>query len=104
MEIFIRNGCGSLHLAGIWSGDLLTVDTFFYDAEVSVKYKPPLDPPKKVWHIGAYIATDFDSVRPGGFIQRDFPLFEFWRVEAVAFGRVEIDMDNRIMAGVQVSF
>lgn len=86
------------------TGDLLTVDTFFYDAEINIKYKPPPEPPRKNWHVGAYFVTDFDSVRPGGFIQRDFELFEFWRVEAVAFGRVEMDMDTRVMAGVQLSF
>ena len=86
------------------AGDLLTVDTKFYDAEVTVKYKPPPEPTRKNWHVGAYLVTDFDSVRPGGFIQRDFELFEFWRVEAVAFGRVEMDYDTRVMVGVQVSF
>ena len=86
------------------SGDLLSVDTIFREAEVSIKYKPPPEPPKKLWSVGAYLVTDGDTIRPGGFIQRDFGLFEFWRVEAVAFGRVEVDMDTRIMAGVQVSF
>lgn len=86
------------------SGDLLLVDTVFYDAEVNVKYKPPPEPPKKLWSAGAYIMTDGDSIRPGGFIQRDFPVFEFWRVEAAAFARVEADFDTRVMAGVQVRF
>ena len=86
------------------SGDLLMVDTIFHEAEVSVKYKPPPDPPKKLWSVGAYFVTDFDSVRPGGFIQRDLPVFEFWRVEAVAFGRVEVDIDTRLLVGVQMRF
>lgn len=86
------------------AGDLLTVNTVFYDAEVSVKYKPPPEPPKKLWSAGAYIMTDFNTIRPGGFIQKDFELFEFWRVDVVAFGRVEVDCDTRIMAGVQLSF
>jgi len=86
------------------SGDLLMVDTIFHEAEVSVKYKPPPDPPKKLWSAGVYFVTDGDSVRPGGFIQRDFPVFEFWRVDVVAFGRVEVDMDTRAMVGMQFSF
>ncbi len=85
-------------------GDLLKVDTKFYDAEVSIKYKPPPEPEKKLWSIGAYVVTDFDSIRPGGFIQRDFPVFEFSRVDVAAFGRVEMDIDTRIMAGIQFSF
>jgi hypothetical protein len=86
------------------TNNLLKVDTIFHEAEVSIKYKPPPEPPKKLWSVGAYLVTDGDTIRPGGFIQRDFGLFEFWRVEAVAFGRVEVDCDTRIMAGVQVSF
>lgn len=86
------------------AGDLLTVDTVFYDAEVNVKYKPPPEEKDKLWSVGAYFVADGDEIRPGGFIQKDFELFEFWRVDVVAFGRVEVDYDTRIMAGVQVSF
>lgn len=86
------------------AGDLLMVDTIFHEAEVSVKYKPPPEPPKKLWSAGAYIMTDFNTIRPGGFIQKDFELFEFWRVDVVAFGRVEVDMDTRVMVGMQFSF
>lgn len=86
------------------AGDLLTVDTVFYDAEVNVKYKPPPEEKDKLWSVGAYFVADGDEIRPGGFIQKDFELFEFWRVDVVAFGRVEVDMDTRIMAGIQVSF
>lgn len=86
------------------ANDLLTVDTKFYNAEVAVKYKPPPEEKDKLWSVGAYFVADGDEIRPGGFIQKDFELFEFWRVDVVAFGRVEVDMDTRIMAGVQVSF
>ncbi len=86
------------------TNDLLKVDTKFYDTEVTVKYKPPPEPPRKLWSVGAYFVADGDTIRPGGFIQRDFLSFEFWRVEVVAFGRAEKDYDTRIMAGVQVRF
>ncbi len=86
------------------TGDLLLVDTIFHDAEINVKYKPPPEPPRKNWHVGAYFVTDFDSVRPGGFVQRDFLLSELFGVEVEAFGRVEMDVDVRAMVGVQARF
>ncbi len=86
------------------SGEQLFVDTKFYSAEINVKYKLPAEAPRKVWHIGAYVVTDSDTVNPGGFIQRDFPLFEFGSVNVAMFGRVEMDLNTRIMAGVQCSF
>lgn len=84
--------------------DLLTVDTKFSEVGIKVKYQPPPEPPRKLWSVGAYIVTDFDSVRPGGFVQRDFSLLEFGPVDVVAFGRIEVDYDTRLMAGVQISF
>ena len=82
-------------------GDQLFVDTQFHDAEIKVRYNPPPDLPRKVWHIGAYVVTDSDTIKSGGFIQRDFPLFEFGSVNVAMFGRVEMDINTRIMAGVQ---
>ncbi len=86
------------------TGELLKVDTLFYNAEINVKYKPPPVPAAKLWSVGVYLATDFDQVQPGGFIQRDFPLFEFWGIEAIAFGRVEVDGEARIVSGIEVFF
>jgi hypothetical protein len=85
-------------------GDLLSVNTIFTEAKIKIKYQPPPDPPEKLWHIGVYLSADPDGLHPGGFIQRNIPLFELGPVEMAAFGRIEMDMDTRLMAGVQISF
>ena len=61
-------------------------------------------PEKKLWHIGIYTITNFDSIDLGGFVQKDFILFETKNTEMVAFGRVEFDYDTRAIAGIQVNF
>lgn len=85
-------------------GDRLFVDTQFHDVEIKVRFKPPPDLPRKVWHIGAYVVMNSDTIKPGGFIQRDFPLFELGSVNVAMFGRVEMDVHTRIIAGVQCNF
>lgn len=86
------------------SGDLLSVDTIFYETEVSLRYKPPPIPKRKSWSVGGYFVTDFNTIRPGIFVQRDFSLFEFGGVEVGAYGRVEMDCDTRLSAGIQMRF
>lgn len=82
-------------------GDVVRVDTMFYDADINLKYEPPPEPANKLWHVGMYLTTNFQL---GGFVQKDFPLLELGRVETVAFGRVEKDSDVRIVAGLQINY
>lgn len=85
------------------SGDLLTVDTFFYDAEVSVKYKPPPDPPKKLFEIGVYVYTDFDESGIGWYFEKDWIIKETRFVDVLSFYRYQSDT-RRHYAGFKGSF
>lgn len=85
------------------SGDLLTVDTFFYDAEVSVKYKPPPEPRKKLFEIGAFAYTDFDETGVGWYFEKDWIIKETRFVNIMSFYRYQSDTE-RHYAGFKGSF
>lgn len=85
------------------SGDLLLVDTVFYDAEVSIKYKPPPEPRKKLFEIGAFAYTDFDETGVGWYFEKDWIIKEIRFVNIMSFYRYQSDTE-RHYAGFKGSF
>lgn len=85
------------------TNDLLTVDTVFYDAEVNVKYKPPPEPPKKLFEIGVYVYTDFDESGIGWYFEKDWIIKETRFVNIMSFYRYQSDTE-RHYAGFKGSF
>lgn len=85
------------------SGDLLLVDTVFYDAEINVKHKPPPEPPKKLFEIGVYVYTDFDESGIGWYFEKDWIIKETRFVNIMSFYRYQSDTE-RHYAGFKGSF
>lgn len=85
------------------SGDLLLVDTLFYEAEVSVKYKPPPEPRKKLFEIGAFAYTDFDETGVGWYFEKDWIIKETRFVNIMSFYRYQSDTE-RHHVGVKANF
>jgi hypothetical protein len=70
------------------------------------------DPPKKVWHIGLNIVSNFDRFSLGGYAQRDFYFWQSNWIDVLAFGRAETERETerekdwewRAKAGIEFSF
>lgn len=61
--------------------------------------------PKKCWHVGFYLASDFDEISLGGYGQKDFELMTIRnKLDILGFVRVEFDYDQRIMSGIELNF
>jgi hypothetical protein len=78
--------------------EYLDISTQFQNSTIVAIDVP--DQPKKLWHIGLGVVTNFNEVGIGGYIQKDF---QFWR-NWVAYGRYEQDYDRRLKIGMEVSF
>ncbi len=96
----IRTNHVDLQFSGITNverkGDRITVNTIFGQDVKETIYQEPV----KTWRVGLGAVADSDGVKIGGHVQKNFPI---WR-SLVAFGRVEVDREWRVKAGIEYNF
>jgi hypothetical protein len=85
------------------TGDLLSVDTKFHEADIKVKYQPLPEPRRKLFEVGLCAYTDFDDIGVGWYFEKKWIIKETKLIDIVSSYRYQSDVEMHY-ASIGINF